>query len=609
MPTIGNRKSNKNVGRGYSSDPISAFAGKYRDVAHNIMTESGIDIFSEPTKTMVIPHACEALKDFFVEGVAEYYAGEVEAQLMTNEQLQEAVNDAEEQFLNDREAILEHSALGTYNPVIGMTFPIHKTIMMNNVFDKGAIPKVVAREPKFTISLETRLLITKDGQEIDMWKEQYKMTDAINATAPFKEVEVTLPEIEGTTDVLTAIGGTSDDNLSIATHISAVKVNAYFKDGDRHPDGTIHDSGDGAIDVWFPVDMVFTPGYGEFDRQIMQNFKAEVRDSDNPENFKTIQDAVTGYTRKNKFALNNLNGIIKAVKIKGRIDTSTAMVETCSVSWKVRTDIIEIPEAIPINTTVSPEEVKDIGALYQVNQLSKILSLLKSALGNYKDDMIKMGLDDSYRALPNECKFAETFDFAPRAGYAFDHLEWRYKTFMDALDTHVTVLLQVLNDPNMTISVFGRPDLIRKITPTEYTYQTPSNVAPVELDFVKTVVTSDKRVYQFIGSDKLRDNNNLIVVLNPRNTERFVYRIYDYQMYVSNEIRNMKNYALPAIHAFERWVFKEYQPVQGRLLIINPTGQRVRIENTDPIGTSNYNDFTANLPYNPSGYNEDGSHK
>ena len=180
---------------------------------------------------------------------------------------------------------------------------------------------------------------------------------------------------------------------------------------------------------------------------------------------------------------------------------------------------------------------------------------------------------------------------------------------MDALDTHVTVLLQVLNDPNMTISVFGRPDLIRKITPTEYTYQTPSNVAPVELDFVKTVVTSDKRVYQFIGSDKLRDNNNLIVVLNPRNTERFVYRIYDYQMYVSNEIRNMKNYALPAIHAFERWIFKEYQPVQGRLQIINPTGQRVRIENLDPIGTSNYNDFTANRPYNPSEYNEDGSHK
>jgi hypothetical protein len=168
---------------------------------------------------------------------------------------------------------------------------------------------------------------------------------------------------------------------------------------------------------------------------------------------------------------------------------------------------------------------------------------------------------------------------------------------MDALDTHVTYLLQVLNDPNMTISVFGRPDLIRKITPTEYTYETPANIGPATLDFKKTVVSSDNRVYQFISSDKLRDNNNMIVVLCPKNTDRIVYRIYDYQMYVSNEIRNAKNPALPAIHAFERFKTVEYQPVQGRLQILNPTGLRSEVPNTNPIGTSDYNDYTANAPY------------
>ena len=45
-------------------------------------------------------------------------------------------------------------------------------------------------------------------------------------------------------------------------------------------------------------------------------------------------------------------------------------------------------------------------------------------------------------------------------------------------------------------------------------------------------------------------------------------------MYLSNEIRNISNPALPAVHAFERWKFKEYQPVQGRIRIINPTGLR-----------------------------------
>ena len=85
-------------------------------------------------------------------------------------------------------------------------------------------------------------------------------------------------------------------------------------------------------------------------------------------------------------------------------------------------------------------------------------------------------------------------------------------------------------------------------------------------------MTSDKRTYQFISSQKLDDSNELIIVLNPRNSDRVIYRIYDYQLYVSNEVKNAKLYTLPSIHAFERWKFVEYQPVQGRLNILNPTG-------------------------------------
>jgi hypothetical protein len=599
MPTVGTRRSAADSARGYAKNPMTPFASKFKSVAESILSESGIDIYSEPAKAMMIGSANSALKDFFVEGYAEYYNEAVQKGVMSPEELEDILEDASEMYMNDREAVLENAALNAYNPVIGLTFPIHKNIMMNTVFDKGAIPKVVAREPKFTISLETRLLITPEGEEIDMYKEQYKMTPAIDATAPFTEVELTLPESE-TTNVLTAIGATDDDSLSIASYISAVYVEGvYFKTGDTLPDGTKATS-DGTQDVWYPVDMRFTPGYGDYDRQIMCGFERIVRDPMNDGQTTTIRGTVAGYVKKDKFALADPTGHIKKVKLRARIDTTNAMLATCQVSWKVRTDVIEIPEAIPLNTTVSPEEVKDIGALYQINQLSKILSLFKAALGNYKDDKIKEALDTSFVNLPADSKIAETFDFAPRAGYFADHIEWRHKTFMDALDTHVTVLLQVLNDPNMTISVFGRPDLIRKITPTDYLYQTPTSVAPVELDFVKTVTTSDKRVYQFIGTDKLRDNNNLIIILCPRNTERFVYRIYDYQMYVSNEIRNMKVYTLPAIHAFERWVFKEYQPVQGRLQILNPTGLRERVENTDPIGTSGYNDWTANHPYVPN---------
>lgn len=559
MPVIGTRKV-ADIGKGYVNDPISKYAASFRDLARNILNESGTDLFSEPSKALLLKGSNETMRNFFVEN-------SIDSKGLTPEEYEDHVEMMNEQYLNDRDAILEYAPVGGFNPVIGMSFPIHKNILMNNIFDKGAIQKVVATSPKFTISMETRLLITPDGREIDMYKQQDQMTAAIDATVPTKEIELTLPEL-GTTDILSAIGAASTDNLSVETRITAIKVVDSYQIGDTLPDGTTATEAE-TLDRWIPVNhLKFTPNYGGLERVFVES----VQFTDPKGNAQ--EDVISGAMNKNKIQVSALKGLVKAVKLSARKDTSNAMLQTCSVSWKVKTDIVEIPSAIPINTPISPEEVKDIGALYQVNQLSKIMSLFKLTLENYKDDKIKQNLDQSFLSMPESQKIESSFDFAPRQGYALDHVEYRHKTFFDYLDTHVTKMLQVLNDPNMTVTIFGRPDLIRKITPTEYTYQTPSAIGPVELDFVKTVTTSDKRTYQFISSQKLKGSDTLIIILCPRNTDRIIYRIYDYQMYVSNEIRNAQNYALPAIHAFERWKFVEYQPVQGRLSILNPTGIR-----------------------------------
>lgn len=591
MPVYGNRKSTASMGKGYANDPIKKFAAAYQECVKDILNESGLDMFTEAGKALMIGSARNALKNFFVEGQEDLVAGEVAALGEDANLIDDAREMAEAYFDNDCDSVLnEYASMNTYNPVIGMTFPIHKNILMNNIFDKGAIQKVVAKEPKFTISMETRTLVTPDGEEIDMWKDQYKMRDAIDSTAPFRTVEIALPEAEDT-DVVTAIGGAGDENLSIETYISAVHMTVYLATGDINPETGKPVESDGEVAVWVPTHLNFTSAYGEYDRTIMASIKVTGRDADDPTQQKVYKDVISGYMKKNKFGLASMHGVVDSIRLSARFDTSSAMFKTCSVTWSVRTDLVEIPSANPINVPISPEEVKDVGALYNINQLTKIMSLIRLALGNYKDDKIKQALDESFITMPEENKFASTFDFAPRANYALDHVEWRYKTFMDYFDSVVTGLMQVLNDPNMTISIFGSPDLIRKITPTQYTYVTPSNVGPIDLDFVKTVVTSDKRVYQFVSSDKLRGNANLIVVLNPRNSERIIYRIYDYQMYISNEIRNYENPALPAIHAFERWKFVEYQPVQARIKILNPTGMTNIAPNDDPIGTQSYSDF------------------
>lgn len=568
------------VGGSYTRDPMSGYTQSFINLAQNILTESSIDIFEQPKTLLRRPAERETLKQFFCEN------------FMDQDTRDPFVNDPgyledqqammEQQFENDANAILEHANMADYNPVIGMTFPVHKNILMNMVFDKGAIQKVVAEGPKFTMTMERRLLVDTKGNEIDMYLNQDKMTAAIDESNPVYDIELTLPEMGGT-DILKRCGGTKQDDLSIKTHISAIQIEKmYIAEGDIMPDtdGFIRKNGKVATaadagevqNVWFPTNIKFAPGYNQYERTFTAPVELFIRkDADTVEK---INDTLSGTMDKNVFNIFSAAGKITKVMLSAELDTANHMMDTCTVKWDTDTRLIEIPNAIPLSVTISPEEIKDLAALYQVNQLTKIMSMLKTTLANYKDDKIKQYLDDSYDRLDDRSRGYMEFDYAPPTGYALDPLTWRHSMFFDAFDTEITRMLQVLNDPNMVITIFGDPDLIRKITPVEYSYTTPNSIGAVDLDYKRTVVTSDKRIYQFIGSDKLRWNDTLIVLLMPHNTNRVTYRIYDYQMYVSNEIRNAANPTLPAVTAFERFLIDEYQPVQSRCRILNRSGIR-----------------------------------
>lgn len=121
--------------------------------------------------------------------------------------------------------------------------------------------------------------------------------------------------------------------------------------------------------------------------------------------------------------------------------------------------------------------------------------------------------DDSFVHLDGNNSFSSEFDFAPPEGYT---------TFLDYFDDLVTQILQGYNDPNMTVTIFSDPLIIHKITPTEHTYQAPANIGPVQLDYTQTIVkTKDHHVYNFVGSDKLRNTNELMIILNPKNTHKY----------------------------------------------------------------------------------------
>lgn len=611
MPVVG--ESNKDVvfGRGYVNRENRAYATAICEMAENIRQESGQDMFFESNKVLMDPEATNALKTFFVEESAD------PDQFIDNpEGYHDHMAMMEAQFDNDRDAILEHAALASYNPVMGLVFPLHKNLLMNNIFDKGAINKAVAKTPKFTLTMKIRKLVTPDGREIDMFTQQNQIFDAIEKTAPKKMVEVTLPlmpaddpdkDTDGQLKLRKAAFNGYEmvknvDNFSIESSVTHLILNAvpqagYLKkNGEEFVPVTDDEIKAGtAIECAVPIqECRFEPGYGEIDRQMMTKFSVVIEETKGTP--KVVEGYLSGFLKNNQFMLNCSSTDVKKAILTVRRDTSSAMLDTCSVRWDAVTNIVEIPSGLPINTTISPEEVKDIQALYNEDQLTNILGLFKTALGNWKDDKIHKELDESFLTMPRANKISEVFDMAPPENYVHGPVEYRKQMFMDQLDEYVTNLLQVLNDPNMTVSIIGAPAIIRKVTPTTYTYQSPSSIGPVELDFNRTVVTSDKRVYNFISSDKMRNNQNLIILLNPRNSDRIIYCIYDYQLYLSNEIRNQQNYALPAVHAFERFKLVSYQPVQGRLKVINRTGLRTRYENADPIGRNQMNDYTAYIP-------------
>lgn len=595
--------------RFYSKNVMRPLAEQFLGVVKAGLNEQ-VDIFSEPSKFFMNPGLKHQMKNMFINESFD----KNDPDMQSPQAIKEHTDAMNALFEHDLMGMMEAAPLGAFNPTVGITFPMHKNLLMTTVFDKGAIPKDVAAGPQFTLTMETRTLYSPiDNREIDMFLEQDKIKDIVESAVPRKEVVIALPE-DQTTDVLGLLGAVNNgvSNISRSTRVVKLIVDqVWVEEGDEFYDTATQKikkaaAGDvGLKQAVLTINPIhFVAAYGQYDRTFQQRIDMRVATAANAATTRNEIFQIAGSMHKNRFTFMCSSTNIKAVVLSAALDTSSASYDTPKVKWSARTDYFEIPDAPHITVTISPEETRDIQAMYNTNQLTKILSMIKLTLVNYKDDKILEKLDESFLNLPETSSISGAFNFVPDDNYMGSYVAWRYETFMDYLDTQVTYLLQVLNDENMTVSIFGRPELIRKISPKEYNYATPSSIGPVMLDYKKTVKTSDNRVYQFISSNKLRNDNNLIIILCPRNSTRVIYKIFDYQLYVGNDIRDTKNYQLPAVTAFERWLLVEYQPVQGRIQIVNPSGRREDIENKTPVDPNRaLNDYTANKV----GYRSDGN--
>lgn len=520
-------------------------------------------------------------------------------------------------YENDRRCMCESMAINGFNPTMTFTPPLHKDILMNCVWQQGIIPRLVTNTPTIQVEREVRLLVDPvTGQKFDMFQEQYKIHEAMQAARPMKKCPVAFPHNK-TYNFLDMLFGTTggkstmgvQEHLDTDAHISGIVLQSatvapgetvevvvacnhhgtwqLFPDPTDTPVqvaqhfGTYTNTNSAAVTITIPTTigpdsmavivptrLITYPIIGDSDRS---GFNHEITVS-TATGVKNV--LVSGVYRDDQLqVMTDDTTSVAGFIFSCRQASSTGTLKSPHGEWIRKTHMERIPEATHIQANVSPEEMKDVSVLYNVNQITKHMSFFATMLEENRDGEAAQFIDDSFRKMPWRKQMSHVFDFNPAFQFVEDHIDWARKAFLPDLDTWVTQMLNIWNDGNVVVNIVGRSDIIRKLTPTTYTWSTPSQVGPFQLDFVKTVQTSDNRTYQFISSDKMRDQNNLIILLTPKNSERFMYRIYDYQTYVSNELRSAENIYLPAITAFDRWGIFEYQPVQARIRCVNVMGR------------------------------------
>lgn len=636
--------------RGYENDPLYPYVESFINVvkAPQYLNE-GYNYFGNIRDYMRNPATREEMKKFFVEN--SYHPEDPRfcqegknANPFALKNIKEHTEYMEQLFENDLSApdahgkswgilgsgwVNEASPLTDFNNVVGMSLPVHKNILMNAVFDQ-VLPKKVSRSNRFTESIETREMIDTNGNRIDMFYEQNKMTPAINKSIPQARVFIPLPEMR-TINILQSVFGLTGRkyHLSVKSAVVGIIAESWTKPGDTYFDTTDQEFKTVAATdpeqmrlVLFKCNPIhFDPFYGDYDAVINCPIKFKIYKADysNESNAVIVDGALSGaryrddmfhfsfmtpttYTPTSGSSTTPVPVTVAGLLFYAAADASSAAFPTVQFDWRIKTKQYQIPDQPHITVTVTPESVKDIQTSYDINQITKLMSMMQLGLLHWKDDNILKDLDESFLTMPDSQKVSASIDWAPPLQFNGTPRQWRRDMYMEQLNRYVTRMLQVLNDENMTVLVFGSPNVIENVIPEDFSYQTPSNIGPVQLDFTKTVCSSGRRTYNFVSSQKLRNDNNFIILLIPRNTMRITYELIDYQLYVSNELRDTEHYEAPAMTCFERWFFLQFQPVQGRIMNLNIMGTREQLENPDPVAqramhddTSNYATYASNI--------------
>ena len=131
MPVVsgGNTVDKDSILRGYEKDKMYGLAKDFLQVA-NAGLDEGYDIYSEPQKFINEASLRNSMEQFFLENTFDRKDPDFQdAAAVRDHDLMLSTL-----FKNDIQGISEAAPLGSFNPVVGIIFPMHKNLLMSTVF-------------------------------------------------------------------------------------------------------------------------------------------------------------------------------------------------------------------------------------------------------------------------------------------------------------------------------------------------------------------------------------------------------------------------------------------------------------------------------------------
>lgn len=488
-------------------------------------------------------------------------------------------NNIRAMFDNLNESAGTNGSLGitNLNAIIGLSLPVSKNILMNNMF-LNTLPTSVVDSKIVTKQFEVRRLVDPITREvIDLYSQQSKIFDTLFKSNPVKKITI---EAGQTVDVVEELALGQNENID-NVKVHTVKVAVTLKEGDVLPDGSVADSDKNDTEEELDIRLD--------DVQLNQTYNDPTLLHDIVFNGRNLGQIVVT-RRYNNITLLTQNDKIKSVEVLLVKDNSVLSSPPPRVEWEVKSEQISIDNMVHVATSYTPQTAYDHKTLHDVNILSTIVESTKTVLEDYKDAYIINGLEKDYKNMHPTQKISREVDFAAKDGFYGSIQDWINSIFMFSLDDVIDALFGIINDPNAEVLIYGRPGLISKVMPKNENgrisnYKGNGNGGSQNIEFAKTTFSTANRKTSYISSQKLNKkydsnlpNDDLILVLNPTN-ERTMYKLLEYQTYIGSDIKPAAAAHLPTVTAFDRFELIKFEAVQGRIKVLNPGG--IRSDQTD----------------------------